>query len=463
MKYFRNAEYDALFLKVSKASLSLEYVPEVEAFYLSLQDQEFYEEAKYACQRLLSLMYWYNKEFERAYAIDSIHLSYGPDDSFSYDVLIDFAAKNSSELHRQPEMLPYVIPYLKRLSNTSSALPVYKWYLYEYPDGEDGSFEAFEIPLAAIVKKIDLEVDMSRSFAERVHFIYDAMHTAAHHMDKLYKNTKGKTAADRRKITLRFIKKEPVGWYKDYMMSGLKQYEETLRIAEHQDKYADLKIKTIIFDLDGTIADTLPLCIAAFKKSIEPLLGSELTNQEITATFGPSEEGTIRKLIPEHEAVGVKSYLEHYKALHDMCPKPFDHIENTLEHFKLKGVNLAMVTGKGLQSAKISLEQFGLTEFFTVLEAGNPEGPDKANGIKRAMARLNADPAECIYIGDTPADILAARAAGILILSAAWAKTTDDKELLLLDPDWICYSVSALWSCIGHYIPTENQNIKTTN
>jgi beta-phosphoglucomutase-like phosphatase (HAD superfamily) len=64
--------------------------------------------------------------------------------------------------------------------------------------------------------------------------------------------------------------------------------------------FTAMPIKTIIFDLDGTIADTLPLCIAAFKKSIEPLLGKEVSEQQIIATFGPSEEGTIRKLIPKH-------------------------------------------------------------------------------------------------------------------------------------------------------------------
>jgi beta-phosphoglucomutase-like phosphatase (HAD superfamily) len=45
------------------------------------------------------------------------------------------------------------------------------------------------------------------------------------------------------------------------------------------------KIKAVIFDLDGTVADTLPLCIAAFKKSVEPLLGKTVSEEEIIATF----------------------------------------------------------------------------------------------------------------------------------------------------------------------------------
>lgn len=49
-------------------------------------------------------------------------------------------------------------------------------------------------------------------------------------------------------------------------------------------------IKAMIFDLNGTIGNTLPLCIKAFRKSIEALMKRKITDAEIVATFGPSEE-----------------------------------------------------------------------------------------------------------------------------------------------------------------------------
>lgn len=58
-------------------------------------------------------------------------------------------------------------------------------------------------------------------------------------------------------------------------------------------------IKLAIFDLDGTLADTLPLCIQAFRQSVEPLINRSVTDSEIIATFGPSEEGTIKQLAPD--------------------------------------------------------------------------------------------------------------------------------------------------------------------
>lgn len=203
-----------------------------------------------------------------------------------------------------------------------------------------------------------------------------------------------------------------------------------------------MKIKTVIFDLDGTLANTLPLCIAAFKKSVEPLLKAELSNADIIATFGPSEEGTIRQLIPQHEEQGVKDYLLHYEQLHHTCPAAFDGIKELLEILNNAGVQLAMVTGKGPHSTQISLKQFGLNRYFDILETGSPEGPNKVNGIRNVIGRLNANLNESIYVGDAPSDIKYCRLAGIPIAAAAWAETTNADELIPLNPDWIFYSVA---------------------
>jgi phosphoglycolate phosphatase-like HAD superfamily hydrolase len=213
-----------------------------------------------------------------------------------------------------------------------------------------------------------------------------------------------------------------------------------------------MKIKTIIFDLDGTIADTLPLCIAAFKKSIEPLLGKEVSEAEIIATFGPSEEGTIRQLIPKHEEAGVKAYLEHYEQLHHTCPTPFPGISELLALLQSKGVQLAMVTGKGIHSTRLSLKQFNLEKYFEVLETGSPQGPNKVNGIWRVLERLNAGTGETIYVGDAPSDIKACRQVGIPIAAAAWATTTDSKELLALEPDWLFYSIDEFSQWLREHI-----------
>ena len=200
-------------------------------------------------------------------------------------------------------------------------------------------------------------------------------------------------------------------------------------------------IKAIIFDLDGTIGETVPLCIKAFKKSIEPLLGKELSDEEITATFGPSEEGTVKALIPNQYEKGVENYLKYYDEMHDMCPEPFDGIVDILTFLKSKKIILAIVTGKGEKSTAITLSKYKINNLFDAVETGSISGPRKTEGLKSILERFRLTPQEAIYVGDAPGDISAAREASIRILSAAWASTIDKMKLKELRPDEIFYNI----------------------
>lgn len=202
------------------------------------------------------------------------------------------------------------------------------------------------------------------------------------------------------------------------------------------------KIKGVIFDLDGTLANTLPLCIQAFRKSIEPILHRPISDEEIIATFGPSEEGTIRSLIPEYYNQGVADYLQFYEILHEICPNPFDGIRELLTLLADKSVRVAMVTGKGVHSTAISLKKFDILHFFEIIETGSPYGPRKTEGIHAVLAQWNGiKKEEVLYIGDAPGDIEASRNAGIPVIAAAWADTADAEKLERLQPDGIFHHI----------------------
>ena len=207
------------------------------------------------------------------------------------------------------------------------------------------------------------------------------------------------------------------------------------------------KIKGIIFDLDGTLANTLPLCIRAFRESIEPLSLKPLSDAEIIATFGPSEEGTIMTLVPEHYEKGIVNYLSFYEDLHDMCPEPFPDIRGLLDLLRERKVRIAMVTGKGPRSTELSLKKFGLTSYFDIVETGSPHGPRKAEGIREVLSQWpTLHKEEIIYIGDAPSDTTASRAAGIAMIAAAWAPTAEPDTLSASKPDELFYTVKDLTS-----------------
>lgn len=202
------------------------------------------------------------------------------------------------------------------------------------------------------------------------------------------------------------------------------------------------KIKAVIFDLDGTLANTLPLCIQAFRQSVEPLIGRSISDADIIATFGPSEEGTIMALAPNHYDKGVSDYLHYYEQLHDMCPVPFDGMKEILETLKNRGVRIAMVTGKGKDSTDISLRHFELTHFFEMIETGSPKGARKAEGIQIILDGLTGiKKDEIIYVGDAPSDVIASRKVGIPVIAAAWADTAEPEQLQEMKPDELFYTI----------------------
>ncbi len=204
-----------------------------------------------------------------------------------------------------------------------------------------------------------------------------------------------------------------------------------------------MSIKGVIFDFDGTLADTLPLCIRAFRHSIEPRLGRSLSDQEIIATFGPSEEGTIKALIPDYYNEGVTSYLAHYEQFHGDYPDLFPGVQALLDDLQTKAVKLALVTGKGEHSAAVSLKFYKLTPYFSAFGYGDLSMNSKTGNINRIAKDWKLMPDELLYVGDAPSDIIACRKANVRIASAAWASTADVSELQKQQPDYLFTSVDA--------------------
>ncbi len=181
-----------------------------------------------------------------------------------------------------------------------------------------------------------------------------------------------------------------------------------------------MRLDGILFDLDGTLADTLPVCFIAFQQSIEKFTGQCLSDEEIMAHFGPSEEGMIRRLVPDRWEACLQYYLEVYRREHPRSARLYPGMEDALRRLKAEGLAVGLVTGKGPQSAAISLRDLGLDRLFDAIETGSPSGSVKPAAIRKVLARWEMAPAKAAYLGDAPGDIEAARAVGLLPLAAAW-------------------------------------------
>ncbi|MDR3182292.1 MAG: HAD family hydrolase [Planctomycetaceae bacterium] len=218
-------------------------------------------------------------------------------------------------------------------------------------------------------------------------------------------------------------------------------------------------LKALIFDLDGTLCDSLPLCIEAFRRACGTFLDKPLNDKEILATFGPSDEGTIKLLAKDHYDEAFALFLQYYRELHPaLCPKPFDGIAALIEDLKCRGLRIGLVTGKGRKSLDITLDELHIRYLFDAFEAGSPLGPNKPNCLRSILQTFNLLPAEAVYIGDMASDILACRQVPMPVWSAAWAATADAEKLKAHQPDKIFYSVQELRSELQTYGRPESGN-----
>ncbi len=202
-------------------------------------------------------------------------------------------------------------------------------------------------------------------------------------------------------------------------------------------------IRAIIFDLDGTLGNTLPVVFAALNRVFERYTGRTYTDDEITLMFGPSEEGIIRRRVEDH-GPAHQYFLEEYDRAHvDLCTGPFPGIERLLEALRERGVKLAIVTGKGPRSAEISLRHLGIERFFDAIRAGYAEGDRKPETMRELVDHWKLAPEEAAYVGDSCSDMASARSVGVKAVAAAWAETANADDLAACSPDELFTSVDA--------------------
>ena len=180
------------------------------------------------------------------------------------------------------------------------------------------------------------------------------------------------------------------------------------------------KIKLVAFDLDGTIGDTIPLCIRAFKKTVTPYIGHELSDDDVIQTFGLNEQGMIGSIIDTpHKERALEDFYTIYKNLHEqMCPRPFPGIRELITDLKQSGIIVALITGKGSKSCDITLQQFDMNTF------------------------------EVVYVGDTIADIMACKTIGVDCLSAAWGVSEMAAQDLVRHNKNVFYDIPSLHNCL---------------
>lgn len=190
-------------------------------------------------------------------------------------------------------------------------------------------------------------------------------------------------------------------------------------------------LKAVIFDMDGTLGDTLPLCVEAFRQCVDAEIHRLPTPDEVTEHFGISDRGVLGALLgmnPDDPALPIHRLVEIYKKLHPaLAPAPFEGAKETLVQLRSRGIKVALLTGKERYTADPTLQQFDLAGLFDLELFGVPTHNCKGEQLREVMQTWSLRPEEIIYVGDTPTDIEVCHQEGVRIINAAWS--TDAEQL----------------------------------
>ena len=193
-----------------------------------------------------------------------------------------------------------------------------------------------------------------------------------------------------------------------------------------------MKKKYIIWDFDGTVANTNGMIIESWQATFERYLGHRMPVREIEATFGEVLAGTIARLIPDEDPVEVRSYFRDYQAEH--CTHlmgVFDGIKELLTELKAGGYRNGIATSRTANSFHDYAEKLGLKDCFdefVTMEDVSSHKPDP-ECIVKMLEKFGAKPEEAIMIGDTKYDIGCANNAGVDSVLVGWSHYVDEDDM----------------------------------
>ncbi|MCX7709663.1 MAG: HAD family hydrolase [Clostridia bacterium] len=198
-----------------------------------------------------------------------------------------------------------------------------------------------------------------------------------------------------------------------------------------------MNLKAVIFDLDGTIADTIPLTVFSLKEVTKELTNAELSDEEILAKFGPIDTEIIRTLVDnDNKEIAAEKYVQHFSTHFESFVKPMDGIKELLKYLKSKNIKVGLFTGRSQRVTHIILEKLDVKQYFDEILAGDHTKKPKPDpeGILLTLDKLKVSSNESAYVGDFDVDVLASKAAGTLLILALWS-STGNRNNIKCDPD----------------------------
>lgn len=187
-----------------------------------------------------------------------------------------------------------------------------------------------------------------------------------------------------------------------------------------------MNIRTILFDLDGTLLNTNELIRHSFEYTFEKF-NMQLTPEEIRNLNGPPLNETFHQINPEQAEQMIATYREYNMREHDRYVEAFPDVYETIKQLHEEGIALGIVSTKIKKTVMMGLELTKLTDFFPVIityDDVTHKKPDP-EPVEKAMRLLHANPENTLMVGDNYHDIVSGQRAGAQTAAVSWSEKTE--------------------------------------
>lgn len=210
---------------------------------------------------------------------------------------------------------------------------------------------------------------------------------------------------------------------------------------------AHVRYPVVLFDLDGTLIDSGAMIVASMRHAATTVLGREIPEEQLTAAVGgPGLVAQMRALDESRVDELVEAYRLHNEPLHADL-EPCAGIEGALDELRRQGRRLGIVTAKRHATIRLAFEVLPQLEpYFDVSVGADDTERHKPHPdpILHALARLGAASDQAAYVGDSPFDVQAARAAGVGAIAVGWGGIHSTERLEREQPDALVHSAEEL-------------------
>jgi pyrophosphatase PpaX len=205
-------------------------------------------------------------------------------------------------------------------------------------------------------------------------------------------------------------------------------------------------LKAALFDFDGTLVDTTELIYQSMRHATGEVLGKNLPREILLANVGQPLPRQMELIDAERAEALLESYRLHNEEHHDALIEEFPGVEESLARLRSAGVRVAVVTSKRRFSVEMALQSFpGLGEVvdrFVTMEDTAEHKPHPAPLLKGLEFLGGIPPEEAAYVGDSPFDVAAAKAAGITSVAVSWGAFSED-TLREAEPDHLVEDIDS--------------------